>query len=149
MGICISIEPAKEREDLIQKSEAMVIDADGKLQKFKEQTKVRDVISQNPNCFLCNAESIYVDSCFPPLPDTEELQFGQIYFLLPLTKQNIPVTLPDLCTLAIRTASVLRKRDRQMQSSPFSSRLSLSLRVGSRKDRKSPADSSIRRASSL
>ncbi|XP_042494951.1 uncharacterized protein LOC122074156 [Macadamia integrifolia] len=146
MGICVST-PAKGRGEWNHESEAMVIHVDGKLEQFKEPTKVEDLISKNPNCFLCNAESIFVDSCIPSLPDDEELQFGQIYFLLPVTKQHIPASLTDLCVLAIRAATALRKQDLQMQesSSQFYGRRALSFPARSRKGRNSSADSDINR----
>ncbi|KAJ4965167.1 hypothetical protein NE237_017016 [Protea cynaroides] len=144
MGICISTQSAKERGKLVKESTAVVILEDGKLEELKERRKAGDLISENPNCFLCNADSMYPDSCIPPLSDKEELQFGQIYFLLPLSKKNIPVSFSDLCTLAVKASIGLSKQDLQMQASPFSSRRIFSLLVASRKDRKNSADSDIR-----
>ncbi|KAJ0077633.1 hypothetical protein Patl1_36309 [Pistacia atlantica] len=45
----------------------------------------------------------------PISPGEEQLQPGQIYFLLPLSKSQEPLTLQDLCSLAIKASSALPK----------------------------------------
>ncbi|XP_042509170.1 uncharacterized protein LOC122084810 [Macadamia integrifolia] len=116
MGICISTQSEiAGKGKPIKESMAMVIHEDGKLQELKERRKVGDVILQNPNCFLCNSDSIYPDTCVPPLPGEEELEFDQIYFLLPLSKQRIPISLTDLCNLAVKASNALCKQDFQIK----------------------------------
>ncbi|KAL5557201.1 hypothetical protein UlMin_039437 [Ulmus minor] len=86
-----------------------VILADGRLQEFKQPIKARHVISQNPNCILCSCESMSVGTTAEQVPEEEELQPNQIYFVLPKSQANKPLSLPDLCGLAIKASSVIGK----------------------------------------
>ncbi|KAI9180429.1 hypothetical protein LWI28_004729 [Acer negundo] len=88
-------------------STAKIIRMDGRLQEIRQPIKAGDVISQNPKTFLCSSESMYVDSVLPHVPEDEELQLGQIYFLMPLSKSHVPLTLQELCSLAIKASSAL------------------------------------------
>ncbi|XP_031286737.1 uncharacterized protein LOC116145414 [Pistacia vera] len=88
---------------------AKIIHMDGRLQEFREPIKAAHILSQNPNCYLCSSESMFVGSQVPHLAGEEQLQPGQIYFLLPLSKSQEPLTLQDLCSLAIKASSALPK----------------------------------------
>ncbi|KAK1560998.1 hypothetical protein Q3G72_033288 [Acer saccharum] len=80
---------------------------DGKLQEFKLPTKAGQVLSKNPNCFLCCSDTMQIDSPLHHTKEDEQLQIGQIYFLMPLRKSQAPLSLPQLCALAIQASSVL------------------------------------------
>lgn len=84
-----------------------IVHLDGKLQQLKEPTKAWHVLSQNPNCFLCCSESMYVGSPIPPVSPSEELQLDRIYFLVPISKSRVPLPLQDLCALAIKANAAL------------------------------------------
>lgn len=86
---------------------ANIIHLDGRLQEFKQPIKAIDILSQNPNCFLCSSESMFIGSQVPRLPEDEELQVGQIYFLMPLSKLQATLTLQELCSLAIKASSAI------------------------------------------
>ncbi|KAL7236712.1 hypothetical protein ACSBR1_019922 [Camellia fascicularis] len=88
---------------------AMIIDMDANLQEFKQPIKAYHILSQNPNSFLCSSETMYVGSRALHVPYDEELQPGQTYFLMPLpTKsQQTPLSLQDLCALAIKASTAL------------------------------------------
>ncbi|PRQ47749.1 hypothetical protein RchiOBHm_Chr2g0103101 [Rosa chinensis] len=89
----------------------VVIDVDGdQVQELKQPTQARGIISQYPNHVLCNSEAMSVGTCAPHVPDDEELQPGQIYFLVPLRQAQNPLSLPELCNLAIKASSALAKR---------------------------------------
>nr|DAD21789.1 TPA_asm: hypothetical protein HUJ06_023252 [Nelumbo nucifera] len=112
MGICTSSRTSKAEErgggeSSFRMSTAKIIHVDGRLQEFRQPTTTGHVISQNPNCFLCSSESMNLDSCVPRLADDEELQIGQIYFLLPLSQSNNPLSLSNLCALAIKASKAL------------------------------------------
>lgn len=96
---------------------AKVVHVDGRVQEFRQPIQANNIISQNPNCFLCNSESMSIGTCVPQVPDDEELQPGQIYFLLPLSQSHKPLSLPDLCSLAIKASSGLRKNRVDLSSS--------------------------------
>ena len=86
---------------------AMVIDLDGGLPEFKQPIKACYVLSQNPNCFLCSSETMFIGSHVPHVADDEELQLGQIYFLMPISKSQTPLSLQDLCALGIKASTAL------------------------------------------
>ncbi|KAK2665239.1 hypothetical protein Ddye_003813 [Dipteronia dyeriana] len=88
-------------------STAKIIHMDGRLQEIRQPIKAGHVISQYPKTFLCSSESMYVDSVLPHVAEDEELQMGQIYFLMPLSKSHVPLTLQELCSLAIKASSAL------------------------------------------
>lgn len=78
-----------------------------KLQEFVQPIKAGHVLSQNPKCFLCNSEFIYVDSFLAKMTEEEQLQPGQIYFLMPHSKSQMPFSLQELCELAIKARAAL------------------------------------------
>ncbi|KAI4327531.1 hypothetical protein L6164_019980 [Bauhinia variegata] len=90
-------------------STIMVIDLEGRIKEFKQAIEAKLIISQNPNCFLCNSESMYIGTSIPRVPDEEVLRPGQIYFLIPLSQANKPLSLPALCDLAIKASSALTR----------------------------------------
>lgn len=113
MGTCLSSQSTNQshqtRECLTGSSVATVkiVQADGEVQEYKEPPRAGLITSQNPSFFLCSSETLSLDSCPPQVGEEEELQVGQIYFLLPLAHAHKPLKLPDLCDLAIKASSVL------------------------------------------
>ncbi|RZC45496.1 hypothetical protein C5167_038449 [Papaver somniferum] len=111
MGVCASSETTRRRPSgggiMSSESTAKVIHTDGRLQEFKQPIRAEHILSQNPNCFLCSSETMYVDMIIPKMDETEELQMGQVYFLLPLSHSRQPLTISELCALAIKASSVL------------------------------------------
>ncbi|XP_057493258.1 uncharacterized protein LOC130778783 [Actinidia eriantha] len=85
----------------------MVIGLDGGLQEFKQPIKACYILSQNPKCFLCSSETMFLGSHAPHVTDDEALQLGQIYFLMPISKSQTPLSLQDLCVLAIKASTAL------------------------------------------
>ncbi|XP_010068126.2 uncharacterized protein LOC104454953 [Eucalyptus grandis] len=96
-----------------------VIHMDGRLQEFPQTIKASQLLSQNPNCFLCSSESMFIDSLAPQIHEEEDLCLGQLYFLLPLSMSRVPLSLRELCLLAVKASAVLesslssrRRKDR-------------------------------------
>ncbi|KAH8510781.1 hypothetical protein Peur_052431 [Populus x canadensis] len=92
-------------------SPAKIVHIDGRLQEFREPIKASNVLSLNPNSFLCSSESMYIDRRLPQVPDDEELQVGQLYFLMPLSKSKTPLSLQELCALASKANASLAQSD--------------------------------------
>ena len=112
MGICASSQyTSKGRIALNWPSTAKIIHLDGTLQELRDPIKAGNILSQNPDCFLCSSESMYINSHVPLIPQNEELQLGQIYFLMPLSNSHEPLSLQDLCTLAIKAHAALTHSD--------------------------------------
>lgn len=107
MGACASSQFTSKGGKLYWQSTVNIIHLEGKLEQFKEPIKAGHALFQNPNCFLCSSESMYVGSLLPHVDPSEELQLGQIYFLMPLSKSHMPLSLHDLCALAIKANAAL------------------------------------------
>lgn len=107
MGICASTQYAGKGGNHGMQSTVNIVHFDGKLQQLKEPVKAWHVLSQNPNHFLCSSESMYVGSPMTPVVPNEELQLNHIYFLVPRSKSRLPLSLEDLCALAIKANAAL------------------------------------------
>ncbi|KAL5821516.1 hypothetical protein ACOSQ3_023398 [Xanthoceras sorbifolium] len=117
MGVCTSSPRSKASRggggggaNMIIKrpSTAKVIHVDGGImQEFKVPVPAKSITSQYPDHFLCSSESMSINTCVPHVPDEEKLQLGQIYFLLPVSQFQKPISLKDLCGLAIKASSAL------------------------------------------
>ncbi|KAJ0010841.1 hypothetical protein Pint_34558 [Pistacia integerrima] len=107
MGVCASSHCTNKAGEGLKwsSSTAKIIHLDGRLQEFNQPTKASYVLYQNPKCFICNSELMYIDSHLPHMAAEEELQLGQIYFLMPLTKSHLPFSLQELCKLAIKASA--------------------------------------------
>ncbi|KAF8028328.1 hypothetical protein BT93_E1060 [Corymbia citriodora subsp. variegata] len=84
-----------------------VIHMDGRLQEFTQTIKASHLLSQNPNCLVCSSESMFIESIVPQIHEEEDLHLGQLYFLLPLSMSRVPLSIRDLCMLAIKASAVL------------------------------------------
>ncbi|XP_030442071.2 uncharacterized protein LOC115664258 [Syzygium oleosum] len=84
-----------------------LIHMDGRLEEFTQTVKASHLLSQNPDCFLCSSESMFIDSIVPQIHEEEDLHLGQLYFLLPLSMSQAPLSLRELCLLAIKASAVL------------------------------------------
>ncbi|XP_030442061.1 uncharacterized protein LOC115664251 [Syzygium oleosum] len=84
-----------------------LIHMDGRLQEFTQTMKASHLLSQNPDCFLCSSESMFIDSTVPQIHEEEDLHLGQLYFFLPLSMSRAPLSLQELCLLAIKASAVL------------------------------------------
>ncbi|XP_057795926.1 uncharacterized protein LOC131012033 [Salvia miltiorrhiza] len=111
MGICVSSHSTRTPEDEQQQgrwpSSAKVVDLEGRLEEFRQPVTAEEVLSRHPNCYLCSSDSMLINSNAPQFPKGHALQLGQIYFLMPLSKSLTPLSLEDLCHLAIKTSTAL------------------------------------------
>lgn len=99
-------------ESFRRPSTIVVIDMEGGIIKeYKNPISASEVVSSdNPRCFLCNSEAMYIGTCMPRVPDDEELLPGRIYFLVPLSLSHHPLSLTLLCDLAVKASSALANR---------------------------------------
>ncbi|KAL0424570.1 UNVERIFIED_CONTAM: hypothetical protein Sradi_0991800 [Sesamum radiatum] len=102
MGICSSC-------DSTAVATAKLISADGRLQEFPYPVKVSYVLQKNPACFICNSDEMEFDDVLSAVSDDEELQPGQLYFALPLTRLKRPLRAEEMAALAVKASSALSK----------------------------------------
>lgn len=109
-NLCSSPNIMSKNEGLNRPSTAKVIHINGSLQEFRVSIKANHILSRHPDSFLCSSESMYIGSSPPHLPKDQELQLGHIYFLIPTSKSHVPLSLQDLCSLAIKASTALQTR---------------------------------------
>ncbi|KAI3843683.1 hypothetical protein MKW98_013619 [Papaver atlanticum] len=88
MGICCSIEPTHF-------TTAKLISQDGKLEEYSYQVRIK--------------YEMEFDNQVSAMHEDEELQLGQIYFALPLSKLKYPLTSEEMASLAVKASSALMK----------------------------------------
>lgn len=104
MGICCSCESPTV-------ATAKLISQDGKLQEFPYPVKVSHVLQKDPTCFICNSDEMEFDDLLSAVNADDELQPGQLYFALPLSRLKRPLQAEEMAALAVTASSALRKRD--------------------------------------
>ncbi|XP_023518464.1 uncharacterized protein LOC111781952 [Cucurbita pepo subsp. pepo] len=102
MGICSSSESTAV-------ATAKLILNDGSLQEFSYPVKVSYVLQKNPSCFICNSDEMDFDDALSAISDDEELQLGQLYFALPLSRLKQPLQAEEMAALAVKANSALMK----------------------------------------
>ncbi|XP_042400793.1 uncharacterized protein LOC121990790 [Zingiber officinale] len=88
---------------------AKVVTANGSLLEYPAETKVRDVLSGQriSNSFICSSDELYCNAKIPALAATDSLRPGHLYFLLPLSKLEYPLSGSDMAALAVRASVAL------------------------------------------
>ncbi|KAF7840907.1 uncharacterized protein G2W53_003205 [Senna tora] len=65
MGTCASSQFTSKGGNFSWKSRVNIVHYDGKLQQWRQPLKAEHVLSQNPNCFICSSECMYIGSLLP------------------------------------------------------------------------------------
>ncbi|KAL5099351.1 hypothetical protein RYX36_003678 [Vicia faba] len=98
-------------ESFRRPSSIMVMNiSNGSIKEYKQPISASVVVSEISNdncCYISNAESMRIGTCMPRVPDEEELLPGRIYFIVPISHLNYPLSLPLLCDLAVKVGSAL------------------------------------------
>ncbi|KAK9669918.1 hypothetical protein RND81_13G164000 [Saponaria officinalis] len=92
---------------------AKLILQDGSLEEFSYPTKVSTILSTKPNTFICNSDEMEFDDVITAVKDNDELQLGQLYFALPLSKLNRRLSAEEMVSLAVKANAALLKRTRR------------------------------------
>ncbi|CAH1420843.1 uncharacterized protein LOC111892470 [Lactuca sativa] len=100
MGICSSYESTSV-------ATAKLISHDGRLQEFSYPVKVSYVLQKNPSTFICNSDEMEFDDVVSAISDDDELQLGQLYFALPLSRLRHPLQPEEMAALAVKASSAL------------------------------------------
>ncbi|XP_042491637.1 uncharacterized protein LOC122071366 [Macadamia integrifolia] len=94
-------------------STAKVISAIGNLREYPLPLTVSQVLQiETSSWLLSNFGSPLLDDYTPALDSYEELQAGQIYFLLPTTHLHYRLLGPDMAALAVKVSTVLSQEKR-------------------------------------
>ncbi|KAK9067119.1 hypothetical protein SSX86_014444 [Deinandra increscens subsp. villosa] len=101
---------------------AKLISHDGSLQEFSYPVKVSYVLQKNPSTFICNSDEMEFDDVVSPISDDQELQLGQLYFALPLTRLRQPLLPEEMAALAVKASAALagcRQKNMSLFTSPM------------------------------
>ncbi|GLJ44749.1 hypothetical protein SUGI_0940970 [Cryptomeria japonica] len=98
MGICISV----EANDVYAEPTANVILMDGGIQKFSDPVKVEEILKNNPVHFVCSSDGLYIGKFISELLPHQELQLGQLYFVLPRKKLEFVLSEKDMASLLLK-----------------------------------------------
>ncbi|CAL9041470.1 unnamed protein product [Musa banksii] len=108
MGSCFSFAFASTAETPSPVT-AKVITLDGSLSEFSTEVKVYEVLGRHhPSCFICSSDELYCNTYIPALGSKESLQLGQLYFMLPVSKLEYPLSGSDMAVLAVKASMALR-----------------------------------------
>ncbi|XP_058777927.1 uncharacterized protein LOC131652158 [Vicia villosa] len=104
--------PPRASESFRRPSSIMVMNiSTGAIKEYKQPISANAVVSEinksNNCCYISNAESMCIGTCMPRVSDEEELLPGRIYFIVPISHSNYPLSLPLLCDLAVKVSSAL------------------------------------------
>ncbi|XP_044461024.1 uncharacterized protein LOC123192503 [Mangifera indica] len=103
MGICSSC------DSTTHVATAKIILQDGRLQEFSYPVKASYVLQKYPSSFICNSDEMDFDDVVSAISDDEELQPGQLYFALPLSKLHYPLQAEEIAALAVKASAALMK----------------------------------------
>ncbi|KAK9286235.1 hypothetical protein L1049_014621 [Liquidambar formosana] len=82
---------------------------DGQLEEFSNPVKVSHVLQKHPACFICNSDDMEFNGFVSAINGDEELQPGQLYFVLPMSWLRHPLQAEDMASLAVKASSSLMK----------------------------------------
>ncbi|KAH7851064.1 hypothetical protein Vadar_006887 [Vaccinium darrowii] len=102
MGICSSCQSTSV-------ATAKLVLHDGRLQEYAYPVKVSYILQKDPSCFICNSDDMDFDDVVSAVRDDEELQLGQLYFALPLSRLRRRLEAEEMAALAVKASSALMK----------------------------------------
>ncbi|KAJ0964991.1 hypothetical protein J5N97_026129 [Dioscorea zingiberensis] len=106
MGSCFS----SSSSVVDSKPVARLISLDGALIEYSVPVSVSQILGDDDNswsCFVCDADSLLFNSYIPPLSPQEWLQNEHIYFVLPVSMLDYPLTGLDMAALAVKASEAL------------------------------------------
>ncbi|XP_037431437.1 uncharacterized protein LOC119297972 [Triticum dicoccoides] len=90
---------------------ARVVLADGQLQRFPGGTRASQAMKAAAApagaCFLCSADGLELGGAVAAVLGDEELQPGQLYFVLPAAMRRRALQAEEMAALAIRASAAL------------------------------------------
>lgn len=89
-------------------STAKVIHVDGTVEEYANAVRAGQVVARSPGCYVCSIEAMEVGAQAPGVPEAEVLEPGELYFLMPVSRSERPLSLQELCRLAVTASTALR-----------------------------------------
>lgn len=86
-----------------------VVFPSGEISKFEEAIKAAELMVEMPSFFVVNTRSLQIGRRFCALHADEELEYGNVYVMIPMKKLNSAVTASDMGSLLITAKRVSAK----------------------------------------
>ncbi|KAJ4836058.1 hypothetical protein Tsubulata_008959 [Turnera subulata] len=106
-GICSTCQSSESTRCVA--ATGKLIHEDGQLEEFSNPVRVSHILGTHPTCFICNADDMGFDDHVFAIDDDEQLRPGELYFALPLTWLNNPLTPQQMADLAVKASLALKK----------------------------------------
>ncbi|GLJ44741.1 hypothetical protein SUGI_0940800 [Cryptomeria japonica] len=85
-----------------------VVLPNGSVQEFHRRVKAAELMLENPQQFVCHANGLQIGRRINPLLADEDLELGQLYFLLPMQKLKGVLSGTDMASLAFKANSATK-----------------------------------------
>ncbi|MCD9560317.1 hypothetical protein HAX54_018932 [Datura stramonium] len=86
---------------------------DGRLQEFSYPVKASYLLQNDPTIFICNSDEMDFGDVVSAVSAEEELQLGQLYFALPLSRLKRKLKAEEMAALAVKASSALNNTSGQ------------------------------------
>ncbi|GFQ02126.1 hypothetical protein PHJA_002356500 [Phtheirospermum japonicum] len=80
---------------------ARVILLGGEIRQFRQPVKAAELMLESPNYFLVNSKSFNIGRRFAALSADEDLEFGNLYLMLPMRRLNSIITAADAAVFLV------------------------------------------------
>eukprot|EP00252_Welwitschia_mirabilis_P001067 TRINITY_DN1102_c0_g1_i1.p1 TRINITY_DN1102_c0_g1~~TRINITY_DN1102_c0_g1_i1.p1 ORF type:complete len:200 (+),score=14.38 TRINITY_DN1102_c0_g1_i1:831-1430(+) len=80
-----------------------VIKISGGVQEFRRKVKAAELMLDHPQHCVCHASGLQIGRRVNPLPADEDLEMGQLYLLLPMSKLSSVLTATDMAAIGFWT----------------------------------------------
>ncbi|KAG8382824.1 hypothetical protein BUALT_Bualt05G0118500 [Buddleja alternifolia] len=81
----------------------------GEIRQFRQPVKAAELMLDSPNFFLVNSNSLKIGRRFSPLSADKDLEFGNLYVMVPMRRLNSVVTAADVAVF-LMAANAAPKR---------------------------------------
>ncbi|KAH9314755.1 hypothetical protein KI387_023382, partial [Taxus chinensis] len=105
MGNCVST--SSSNTQFMQT--AKIIFFDGGLKEFSKPIKAEEIIVQNPGYFLCHWDSLHIGKFMAAVNSKEDLELGELYFVLPLSKLQYVLSASDMAAMVFKANSAIKQ----------------------------------------
>nr|ABK25935.1 unknown [Picea sitchensis] len=113
MGSYISCSSNSVTSGTVTSGTVKVINSNGSVQTLQRRIKAAELMLDNPQHFVCHANGLQIGRRINPLTADEELDFGHLYFLLPMAKLHSVLSGTDMASLASKANSSMKAATRR------------------------------------
>nr|ABK21767.1 unknown [Picea sitchensis] len=114
MGSCVSSTATSS----VPAATAKLILMDGSILEFSEVVRSQEILQEYPGHFICNSDGLYAGrNISQVLRDDDQLQIGQLYFLLPQRKLQFVLTDSDMASLLFKISTAWQSAQKKKRQS--------------------------------